>query len=51
MENVDDYSDKMDDQKTLEKILKLRTPKNTRLDFIGFMGKDDIVYQNNYSNN
>jgi hypothetical protein len=39
------------DSKTIEKILKLRTPKNTRFDFKGAIGKDDINYHDNYSNN
>ena len=50
VENVDDFDDKMD-SKTIEKILKLRTPKNTRFDFKGAIGKDDINYHDNYSNN
>ena len=50
VENVDDFDDKMD-SKTIEKILKLRTPKNTRFDFKGAIAKDDINYHDNYSNN
>ena len=50
IENYDDYSDKIN-QKTLDKILKLRTPKNFRIDFKGVIRKDDINYQDNYSNN
>jgi len=50
MENVEDYSDKIN-QKTIDKILKLRTPKNFRTDFKGVIAKDDINYQDNYSNN
>ena len=50
IENYDDYSDKIN-QKTLDKILKLRTPKNFRTDFKGVIAKDDINYQDNYSNN
>ena len=50
MDNFDDFGDKIN-QKTLDKILKLRTPKNFRSDFKGVIAKDDINYQDNYSNN
>ena len=50
IENNDDYSDKIN-QKTLDRILKLRTPKNFRNDFRGVIAKDDITYQDNYSTN
>ena len=50
LENVEEYNDKIN-PKTLNKILKLRTPKNWRLDFKGVIAKDDINYQDNYSNN
>ena len=50
MENMDDLSDNID-KNTLRKILNLRTPKNTKIDFRGAIAKDDINYQDNYSNN
>ena len=48
--NIEDYPDKVN-QKTIDKILKLRTPKNWRIDFKDVIAKDDINYQDNYSSN
>ena len=50
LDNYDDFSDKIN-QQTLDRILKLRTPKNFRIDFKGVIRKDNINYQDNYSNN
>ena len=50
MRNIEDFPDKVN-QKTIDKILKLRTPKNWRIDFKDVIAKDDINYQDNYSSN
>ena len=50
LDNYNDFSDKIN-PKTIDRILKLRTPKNFKIDFKGIIRKDDINYQDNYSIN
>ena len=50
LENQEDVSERIN-SKTIDKILRLRTLRNFRIDFKGVISKDDINFQDNYSNN
>ena len=49
MENVEDITDKAN-SKPHFKLIRPRTPKNLKLDFKGYIAKDEINSQDNYSN-
>jgi len=50
-ESVDEYFSDKKSEKDTEKVLRLRTPKNFKHIFKGQIAKDDIIMQDNYSNN
>ena len=49
MENVEEITDKAN-SKPHFKLIRPRTPKNLKLDFKGYIAKDEINSQDNYSN-
>ena len=49
MENVEEITDKAN-SKPHFKLIRPRTPKNFKLDFKGYIAKDEINSQDNYSN-